>query len=207
MPTGYEQIYNSLLPRLAECNIVRQAKHLGLQPEGDAGASVEFLGRKYLITNDGVDVTDAGPPVQINNRSLLIYYILSEGHVEPRFSFVQLNRLTGMIDGRNAQEGWFINNDLLRETEGKYTAFAAAAHEMGGTCIGQVGGGQCWQFVVLPKMPIRLIFFEADAEFPAELQFQFDETAPYYMGFECLAFLSGSVLHELCRIVKKQKEE
>jgi hypothetical protein len=203
-PSGYDQIYTSLLPKLKNCDIVKQAERLNLRPEGD-GAVAEFLGRRYKITNSGVDVIDGGKPVHINNRSLLIYYILSEGGNEPKFSFVPVNRLTGMIDGRNVQDGgWFIGRDLLRESKGSYAAFAAAAQKMGGEYIGKLGGGECWQFIILPKIPVRLLFFEADQEFPAELQFQFDETAPYYMDFECLAFLSGSVLYELERIIKEQ---
>lgn len=206
MATGYDRIYTDLLPQLAACDIAAQAAHLGLRADDDGSVPVAFLGRPYRITNHGVAVED-GAPADVNNCSILIHYIISEGRIEPRHNFVPLDRLTGMIEGRNAQEGWFISNSLLRETESRYAPFAAAAAKLGGTHAGKVGGGECWQFDVLPKMPVQLIFFEADEEFPAELQFRFDETAPYYMGFECLAFLSGSVIHALSVLAKEQKHD
>jgi len=201
----YDHIYAQLLPDLAKCDIVAHAKRLGLTPEDDGSVSADFLGRTYKITNQAADVSDGGDPVHINNRSLLIHYILSDGGIEPKNSFVPLSRLTGTIDGKFDRSDTFSCATLLRETGGKYDVFAAAAEELGGTFIEKSLGGYCWQFDVFPKMPIRLIFFEADEEFPAELKIQFDETAPYYMDFECLAFLSGSLIQTLLAIIEKNK--
>lgn len=209
MATGYEKIYNGMLPKLAECNIVEQAKRLGFTPVGEDSAEAVFLGRTYLITPAGADVIDGGPPALINNRTLLIHYILAEGGIEPKNCFIPIERMIGTIDGQGDEEESYMASVLLKETEGRYDLFAAAAAEMGGTYIGRMLGGECWDFMVLPKMPMRLIYFESDEEFPAELQIQFDETAPYYMNFECSTFLSGGALRELCAIVQRQtgKEE
>lgn len=202
MSTGYEQIYFDLLPALAHCDIVGQAAHLGLKSDPDGSIPIVFLGRPYRITQQGVAVED-GAPVHINNRSLIIHYILSQGRVSPRYSFVPIGRLAGIIEGRNAQEGWFVSKDLLEKTQGKYPLFQAAAKALGGSYEGKFGGGKCWRFHPFPRMPIQINFFAQDDEFPAEIQFLFDETAPYYMGFESLAFLSGSVLSALGDIVQR----
>ncbi|MDR0309063.1 MAG: DUF3786 domain-containing protein [Coriobacteriales bacterium] len=204
MPTGYEKIYQALLPKLAEVDIIEQAKRLGLAPEGQASAKVDFLGRTYLYSTEGVDVIDGGEPAPINNRSLLIHYILAEGGIEPRFSFVPINRMTGTIEGQGESDEAFMGDYLIKETEGKHDVFAAAAEAMRGEYIGKHLGGHCWQFMVLPKMPMRMIFFEADEEFPADIQVLFDETAPYYMDFECSGFLSEGALRELLFQVQKQ---
>jgi hypothetical protein len=52
---------------------------------------------------------------------------------------------------------------------------------------------------VLPAITMRLVFIDADEEFPAEIQIMFDKIAPRYLEFECLAFLTGSVAKELLR--------
>jgi hypothetical protein len=205
MPTGYEKIYLSLLPKLSELDILGQAKRLGLTPDGTSGARVEFLGRSYLYTPEGVDVIDGLGPAPINNRTLLIHYILAEGGIQPRLSFIPLDRMTGTIDGHSESDEAYMGDHLLKETEGRHDIFAAAAEAMHGEYIGRQLGGHCWQFMVLPKMPMRIIFFEADEEFPAELQVLFDETAPYYMDFECSGFLSEGALRELLFIVQKQQ--
>lgn len=209
MATGYERIYQSLLPRLAECDIVEQAKRLGFTPEGEDSARAVFLGRTFLITPQGVDAIDDDSPALINNRSLLIYYMLAEGGIEPRYAFLPIERMVGTIDGQGEEEELHMKNILLQESEGNYDIFAAAAEEMGGEYIGRLLGGECWQFMVLPKMPMRMVFFEADEEFPAELNILFDETAPYYLNFECSTFLAGGACRELTAIVQRQtgKEE
>ncbi len=204
MPTGYEKIYSDLLPQLAACDLALQASHLGLDLDADGSIPLDFLGRPYRITNRHVIVED-GLPVSINNRSIIIHYILSQGRVPPRYHFIPIGRISGMIDGRNAQDGWFINDYLLRATEGKYALFQTAAECLNGVYAGKFSGGECWQFHPFPLMPVQLNFFEDDGEFPAEIQFLFDETAPYYMGFESLAFLSGSVLHALGDCAIKQR--
>ncbi|MCL1880287.1 MAG: DUF3786 domain-containing protein [Actinomycetia bacterium] len=206
MPTGYEQIYIGLLPQLATCDIVGHAKNLGLNTNDDGSVSINFLTHRYLITNQGVEQVDGRDPVHINDRSLVIHYILSEGGIEPKLSFVPIGRLSGVMEGHD-DENWFICDALLRESKGKYDVFAAAAEAMGGTYEGKLMSGHSWQFLVFPKMPMRLLYFEPDEEFPAEVQVQYDETAPFYMDFECLAFLSTSLGRGLCEIIQQQKAE
>jgi len=75
MSSGYEQIYESLIPKLSECNFLEVAERLGLSAQQDGTLSVNFLGREYEISSRGVNPTD-GKPVNVNNRSVLAYYTL-----------------------------------------------------------------------------------------------------------------------------------
>ena len=76
MSGGYEQIYESLIPKLSECNLLEAAERLGLSPQQDGTLSVNFLGREYEISSRGINPTD-GKPVIVNNRSVLAYYTLT----------------------------------------------------------------------------------------------------------------------------------
>ena len=50
-------------------------------------------------------------------------------------------------------------------------------------------------FGVLPRIPSRVAFYEADDEFPANTQIMLDKSALRFLEFECLAFLGGIILN------------
>ena len=45
MSGGYEQIYESLIPKLSECDFLEVTERLGLSLQPDGALSVNFLGR------------------------------------------------------------------------------------------------------------------------------------------------------------------
>ncbi len=54
-------------------------------------------------------------------------------------------------------------------------------------------GKHLWKFNVLPKIPLKIVFYEADDEFPTNIQIMLDKTALQFLEFECLAFMVGCV--------------
>lgn len=205
MGKGYENIYITLLPRLAACDFPENARRLGLEASQE-GVRVSFLNREYLITAQGVEPTD-GRPVDVNNRSVLIYYILSEGAGELSYDFAPLGRLTGLIEGQNNLGGDIMSTPLVREFGADYNNFAYAMKTLGG--VEQTTGDSkkhVWDLQVLPKILSRIVYYEADDEFPVDIQILFDKTAPRFLDFECLAFLSGCMLHALIDTAR-QKEK
>jgi hypothetical protein len=48
-----------------------------------------------------------------------------------------------------------------------------------------------WKYTVLPKIPIKIVYYEGDDEYPTNLQILFDKTAIKIYKFEPLAFLYG----------------
>ena len=60
-----------------------------------------------------------------------------------------------------------------------------------------------WLLEVLPKIPVKIIFREADEDFPVEIQTQFDESAPEFLEFECLAFLCGCLVTALLKTAEQ----
>jgi len=196
MTTGYEQIYLDLLPRLAQCDLAESAQRLGLAllPSGEVAA--QFCGRRFLISAAGVNPED-GRPVDVNYRSVLSHYILSKGRGEPEHSFLPLGRVTGIIAGQKTFDKGLMEKPLLKEFGADYAKFRAAALQLGGVLEEACDGGHRWTLQALPKIPVRLVFYEADEEFPADIQIWLDRTAPRFMEFECLAFLTGCFVKAL----------
>lgn len=198
MSKGYDEIYRSLLPILAKCNIRENAPHLGGQIT-EAGVEMTFLARKYLITNQGVEPMD-NLPVDVNSRSILIYYITSQGAGSLSYEFAPLNRLTGLIEGQNTLAGGIMNRPLVREFGSDYERFRLSATRIGGIEQPTAGTGKhVWQIPALPKILAQIVFYEADDEYPADIQIMFDRTAPRFLEFECLAFLTGAMVNALIR--------
>ena len=205
---GYEQIYLNLISRIKkdEVNFKESAERLGLKcisdessdesNESDEKISVNFLRRDYIITKEGVEPID-GKPVGVNHRNVLLYYVLSKGNGEPKFSFVPLGRLTGMISGQNIPTDRIMNAPLIRKFRNDLTRLKTAVTLIGGDYEGTANGGHLWLIKPLPKIPVKMIYYEADEEFPADIQIMFDETAPKFMEYECLAFLCGCLVSAL----------
>ena len=200
--SGYEQIYRDLLLRLAQCDLAESAGRLGLTVLPDGNVGVDFCGREFRIGPAGVEPAD-GQPVDVNFRSVLTYYVLSKGHGEPEGSYLPMSRLTGTPQGQKSHERSIMVQPLLREFGNDYGKFQLAAAKLGGVLQPAAqDGGRCWDFRVLPKIPIRLVYYSADDEFPADIQIWFDRSAPRFLSFECLAFLTGCFTHSLITMAR-----
>jgi hypothetical protein len=198
METGYEKIYLTLLPKLAECDLAQNGPRLGGTLVRDA-VRMPFLGRDYIITNGGVEPED-GKSVDVNNLSVLIYYITSSGSGDFLYDFAMLNRLTGMIDGQNNLANDIMNRPLIRKFADNYGGFERAMRILGGVQIPASSSGKhIWQLRPLPKILSQIVFYEADDEFPAEIQIMFDKSAPKFLDFECLAFMTGAMIKAIIK--------
>jgi hypothetical protein len=201
MSGGYEQIYESLLPKLSECDFSEAAGRLGLSLQSDGALSVNFLGREYEISSRGVNLTD-GKPVNVNNRSVLAYYALSKGAGEPAFTYVPVSSLTGtkMVFSTNIK---WMTDSLGKLFSGDYEKFSETMRKLGAVFNGKLSSsGYAWLLDVLPKIPLQIVYYDDDDEFPCEVQILFDKNASRFMEFECLAFLEGCLVRALSMTAK-----
>jgi hypothetical protein len=196
MSGGYEQIYESLIPKLSECDFLEVAERLGLSLQSDGALSVNFLGREYEISSRGVNPTD-GKPVNVNNRSVLAYYALSKGAGEPAFSYVPVSNLTGTKIVFSSNLKW-MTNSLGNTFSGDYEKFSETMSRLGGVFKGKLNSVGCsWLLEALPKIPVQVVYYDGDDEFPCEVQIMFDKNASHFMEFECLAFLEGCLVRAM----------
>jgi hypothetical protein len=194
--TGYENIYLSLLPELAVRDLASCSPDLGAVFSGGV-ARVSFLGREYVITNEGVSPAD-GSPVDVNYLSVLVYYFISGGFGELSGDFAPLHRLTGMIDGQRDLTDDFQCAPLIRKFGNDGGRLNAAVTRIGGVELDDSPRGKrIWQLYALPKILAQIVLYEADEEFPTDIQILFDRFSPRFLNFECLAVLTGCMIHSL----------
>jgi hypothetical protein len=193
---GYDSIYRELITKLSELDFQESADRLGLE-YADGGVRVCFLKREYRITVDGVEPLD-GQPVNVNNLSVLLHYLLSKGQGQPENSYIPFESIPRMIGGLHAQSR-LMNAPLERYFGSDYVKFSEAAEKLGGIEEKPQAGKHTWRFDVLPKIPLKLVLYEADDDFPAEIQITLDMTAIQFLEFECLAFMVGCFVRALIK--------
>ncbi len=196
MQGGYDAIYRGLVGRLAECDFRESAQRLGLE-YANGQIRVRFLMREYVITRDGVEPLD-GQLVNVNNLSVLLYYVLSQGHGEPENLYIPFQSIPRLTGGLNTLTR-LMNAPLESYFGEDYQKFRDAALRLGGMEEESGRGKHVWKLYVLPKIPMKIIFYEADEDFPVDIQIMLDNTAIQFLEFECLAFLVGCVVRSLIK--------
>jgi len=199
MTSSYDVIYEALLPKLAECNLKESAERFGLNIDSNGHINIRFLKRDYLITNTGVTPVD-GKTVNINNRSILIHYVLSQGTGDPVYAFKPLFRMTTVFSSGDTGKPSMMDVPLIKAFGNDVKQLEETIIKLGGkTQISKETYSRCWLLEVLPKILVKIIYRDADDDFPVEIQTQFDESAPEFLEFECLAFLCGCLVRALIK--------
>jgi hypothetical protein len=198
---GYGSIYAGLVPRLAGRDLVESAGRLGAEV-AERGVRVSFLGRSYIITNEGAEPED-GLPVNVNYLNVLIYYITSDGAGDLSGEFAPLNRITGLIDGLNEPSGGGADGSLIQEFGNSPERLRMAAAKLGGAEHETKDARKhVWRLPALPKIIVQLTFYEADEEFPAEIQIMFDRASPKFLAHECLSVVTNLLICSLIDAAK-----
>jgi hypothetical protein len=199
---GYEKIYDWVAGSLPGFDLAANADHLGLTVRpGGGGVTVPFMGRDFLVTGEGASPLD-GLPTGFNQKSLAAHYAMSSGRSTPRYDFVKLSSMTGILAGTGfgdfAKDA--ISKPLVRCFGQDLEALEKAVARIGGrkdpASSGPVHG---YIFEAFPRIPLKLVFEEGDEDFEPEFMILYDRTGLDYMEFEALAFLGGVLIQELMR--------
>jgi hypothetical protein len=206
MKKGYEQTYEWVTKLLQDCDFAESSKRLNLKLVDD-NVVIDFLERTYTISKNSIDLLDEkivwSPKTEgydYNLKSVLGYYLLSEADIEPENDFCTLSHFSHGIFRDSSWSG-----DPLGKVFGSdYDKFDRTAKRLGMDFEGEKSSGQyIWRYTLLPKMPIKIVYYEGDDEYPTKLQILYDKTAIKLYKFEPLAVLHGSFIEGLAAIGEK----
>ncbi len=186
---GYPAIHDALMQRLATAPLAAHAERLGLTRLDDGAVEVRFLGQPYRVGQGWVhDAHGAAAPLIV--ASLIAGYLLTGGGGETFGRFVPLKTLAGTGSGHVSFQQNALAAPLIRRFKGRTEALRAAAGHLGGRPGGEAGsGGISLIFDVLSRVPLQLVFYDSDAEFPAEVNFLLDQSATRFLEYEYLAVM------------------
>ncbi|MBI5591907.1 MAG: DUF3786 domain-containing protein [Deltaproteobacteria bacterium] len=161
------------------------------------GICIPFLSRSYSIRfPDFVfSDTDTDPKdVPIQEQVLILHYLQARGIQFPTGNWIAYRE----IQGASFYFSAFVKRaiDPLKKTFGSnIQGLVKAAERLGGQPI--PAGDAGFEFRILPRIPIQLILWEGDAEFPPEANILFDETIGDILSPEDVAWLAGMLVYRL----------
>lgn len=200
--SGHKQHYEHLVERLKTADIAVLACRLDLLTTTFGEAEVPFLGARYLISNKGVHRSD-GQGLTMVTASALIHYLLRGSTSRPAGTFVSLSELAGpwLKDGSFSKSA--LEGPITKRFRRRIPELMAKASSIGGRQGGVSGMGSISLiFDLLPNLPLQLIFYDQDNEFPARATLLIDANANRLIDFEALAFLLSIFVHYLTNVKK-----
>jgi hypothetical protein len=209
MKKGYEETYTWVIRLLGKLeDFAESAKRMGVPLIAPDSGNIDFLGRTYRIAKNGVELEEqrivwtplGGERYEYNLKSVLGYYLLSEGTGEPCFDFCPLEHFSAGVfrDDGGA-------DPLSKAYAEDYEGFRALAEQLGMEEAEHSPGRSGWNYRLLPKIPVKLVYYEGDDEFPTKIQVLYDKTAIQFFKFEPLAALHQCFVEGLRGIGKSRR--
>ncbi|MHB0859341.1 MAG: DUF3786 domain-containing protein [Anaerolineae bacterium] len=167
---------------------------------GQAGGGFELtlLGQTYRVTYPEGEVfhVETGVPAKHAVRLLILHYLAqADGHpLEGRW--VAFRELPGGLMYDTAFRGR-VEPALVATFASDLGRLGCAAGRLGGRALEL--GDAAWQIDLFPRLPVAVILYQADDEFPASASALFDASAGHYLPTEDLAIAGGMLVGALLR--------
>ena len=130
------------------------------------------------------------------NESMAIYHVLKYTVDMPRRSGAWVpNEKLDRVVSRNIRLADPLLTPFAKVWTGRCKELAQACEKIGGRKLDK--GDVAYQFAAFPFMEIQLVFWDADEDFPAQVQVMFDEHATDYIHFETSGCIVADLLEKI----------
>ncbi len=161
------------------------APGIGAAMEGSDLRLICF-GREFFVSPDGGIRTEAKTTRWI--RILILHYIRTAGSEPLTHRWVSFSELrAGMV--KNSSFVRDCEEPLLELFERNTDKTFAALMRMGGLHGQGFPTDDAWVLSLLPRVPVAILYWPAEEEFPARVKVLFYSTADRYLDVESLMFL------------------
>ncbi len=169
-------------------------------PRDPAGIPIRFLGDPFLVRAADGEVTDAGGAKAPFHAAMSIYDVLCRSERTPVLAgaFVPTMELHGIMGSNSVHED--LGSRDAAFFSGRMEALAEACRALGGTPGSR--GDVSFRIPIFDFFPAELRFWEADEEFPAQLQFFWDANALDFAHYETLWYMSAALKEKLRRLLR-----
>jgi hypothetical protein len=174
----------------------------GFESVADDQFRVPFLNRAYRIGFPELTFEDEADPqkeVPIQEQILILHYMLSPTPSPLTDNWISYRE----IPGASFYYSSFVRRaiDPLKKVFGQnIDNLLNAGVIMGGKTIDTGDAG--YEFRLFPNIPVRLILWAGDDEFPAEANMVFDENIGSMLSPEDIAWLAGMLAYRLIALAK-----
>ncbi len=157
-----------------------------------------FFGAPYRVTWPELEVlTPDGEGCPEELTAMFLDYLLLGDGTDPSGHWIGFRELPHGGFYFRAFQG-YTGDILVRELD--FPSFRRAAQALGGEPLEL--GDAAYRFLALPKLPLAVVWWEGDEEFPPKATVLFDATAGEYLPAEGLAILGRILCRKLIRAGK-----
>jgi hypothetical protein len=187
---------NRAAEALAAETIEAIAKRSGFDRIDDVSMRVPFLNRTYRVSYPDFVFTDmdSDAAVPLQEQVLILHYLIGNSPEWLKGQWVAYRE----IQGAQFYYSAFIKRavDPLKKIFGQSVQpLTAAAQNLNGRPIDAGDAG--FEFLVFPKVPVQVIVYQGDDEFPAEASILFDRSIGEILSPEDIAWMSGMLVYRL----------
>jgi hypothetical protein len=200
----YNNAFAIALDILQKANIHHTAKKSGaevVESEGSFALKLPFIEREVNITMPQGDFNDhhSDREIPIQEKVLILHYLNSATGTKPSNDWITYREVP---DGSFYYAAFVSRavNPLKSVFGSKPDVFQKVAPMLKGEPIPE--GDVAFLFTPLPLVPMKLIIWEGDDEFPAEGTILFDRTVSEHLSAEDIAWLSGMVVYRLMGLAR-----
>lgn len=176
--------------------------------EGGGRFVLRFLGEDVGISFPELEF-DAGCQLPPHVRALLVYYIARSDGAEPTCVWRSFAALPDARFYARAFQG-YTGEALVRRTGGDAAGLPAAIEALGGRALAPeelaTNADSAWVIRGLPRVPVALVWWDADEEFPARAELLFDESAPHHLTTDGCAVLGSWTTARLATAVERGRD-
>ena len=127
-------------------------------------------------------------------QALLLYYFNTSDGIPVSGQWISFSELpAGRFYAQAFQR--YTGQELVRHFQDNQVGFVKVAESLGGTR--QAIGDVSFAFQALPRIPVLVIFWRGDEDFPSSFQVLFDASASHYLPTDAYAILGSTITHQL----------
>jgi hypothetical protein len=190
----FEETYANYLAQIGRLDFKKIADQLGAEKAGNE-LIIPFFGKPHRISPAGITEPSGSRPNFSVCVILLKYLLLCPDHDPVENDWVSFKDFKDSAPFSGA----FVNSTeapLAKYFSGHLKDLEAAGRGIHGhPPAATFSYDLCMQFKALPKIPVLLLFNDADNEFAAQCMILFERRAENYLDMECLAMV-GMLLFE-----------
>ena len=192
----FKENYRSYLAQLAGIDMAFRASMLDIAVS-DGAAKIPFFGRPFFVTEKGI-TDDAGARAPYDVCVVLARYLL----MCPK-RFPSADAWSAYRDLKDSGPLTVFFADSVEGTiadafSGRPTELVDACRTLGGTRpAADLSYDLTMQIPALPRVPLLLLFNDADDEFPAQCKVLFEARAERFLDAESLAILGFQLAKRL----------
>jgi len=183
--------------KLSQASFEIIAERSGFEQSDGQSLHIPFLDRTYRVSFplfEFKDQADSQKEIPIQEQVLILHYLMAAETPGLSGQWVSYRE----IPGASFYFGAFVKRavDPLKKVFGQnISGFTRAAEKLQARKIENGDAG--FEFRMFPAVPLQLILWEGDDEFPAEANILFDKTIGRILSPEDVAWLAGMVVYRL----------